>query len=78
MFTPVFDFRQHDGSTIDIDGEHIKSVELPDGVQYLLFDKATPLDAGTYSAIISNNAGVVTSEARLDVVGKQKDIFFVL
>ncbi|XP_073994362.1 obscurin isoform X3 [Rhodnius prolixus] len=64
---------QHDGSTIDIDGEHIKSVELPDGVQYLLFDKATPLDAGTYSAIISNNAGVVTSEARLDVVDQARD-----
>uniref|UniRef100_A0A0A9VUL5 Muscle M-line assembly protein unc-89 n=1 Tax=Lygus hesperus TaxID=30085 RepID=A0A0A9VUL5_LYGHE len=56
------------GSPIDIDGERIKVVEMPDGIVSLLIDNASPLDAGTYSVTATNPAGSVTSDARLDVV----------
>ncbi|XP_060852356.1 obscurin isoform X8 [Rhopalosiphum padi] len=53
-----------------IDGEKIKMAHEPDGLHYLLIEKAGPEHAGKLAIIASNNNGNTTSEAKLSVTSK--------
>lgn len=55
------------------DGEHVKIVNLPDGSQALLIDKAGADDVGEYAVTASNSEGQECSKAQLAVVGKSND-----
>ncbi|KAL1110551.1 hypothetical protein AAG570_008079, partial [Ranatra chinensis] len=55
---------------VEIDGERIKVIELPDGEISLVINNTTPSDAGVYSVRAVNCAGAITSEAKLQVVEK--------
>ncbi|CAB0012839.1 unnamed protein product [Nesidiocoris tenuis] len=61
------------GTPIDIDGERVKVVEMPDGLVSLIIENASPLDTGLYGVTATNSAGTVTSEAKLDVVDHADD-----
>ncbi|KAG8233551.1 hypothetical protein J437_LFUL013763 [Ladona fulva] len=65
--------KTHNGKEIVPDGQKFTVNELPDGTVCLLIDKATPADAGEYAVTASNGKGDVTSKAKLDVAGKQRD-----
>uniref|UniRef100_A0A2S2PE49 Muscle M-line assembly protein unc-89 n=1 Tax=Schizaphis graminum TaxID=13262 RepID=A0A2S2PE49_SCHGA len=53
-----------------IDGEKIKMAHEPDGLHYLLIEKAGPEHAGKLAIIASNDSGNTTSEAKLSVTSK--------
>ncbi|XP_066587330.1 obscurin isoform X6 [Prorops nasuta] len=62
----------HNGEEIVPDGEHFKVISQPDGTVALLIDKATPEDAGEYSAIASNDLGEAACSTKLQVAGKSR------
>ncbi|XP_029346662.1 obscurin isoform X6 [Acyrthosiphon pisum] len=53
-----------------VDGENIKMAHEPDGLHYLLIEKAGPEHAGKLAIIASNDNGTTTSEAKLSVTSK--------
>ncbi|KAL4084740.1 hypothetical protein QTP88_027657 [Uroleucon formosanum] len=53
-----------------VDGENIKMAHEPDGLHYLLIEKAGPEHAGKIAIIASNDNGNTTSEAKLSVTSK--------
>lgn len=53
-----------------VDGEKIKMAHEPDGLHYLLIEKAGPEHAGKLTVIASNNNGNTTSEAKLSLTRK--------
>ncbi|XP_022174781.1 obscurin-like isoform X5 [Myzus persicae] len=53
-----------------VDGEKIKMAHEPDGLHYLLIEKAGPEHAGKLAIIASNDNGNTTSEAKLSVTSK--------
>ncbi|XP_026820148.1 obscurin-like isoform X6 [Rhopalosiphum maidis] len=53
-----------------IDGEKIKMAHEPDGLHYLLIEKAGPEHAGKLAIIASNDNGNTASEAKLSVTSK--------
>lgn len=53
-----------------VDGEKIKMANGPDGLHYLLIEKAGPEHEGTLSVIASNDNGKTKSEAKLSVTCK--------
>lgn len=53
-----------------VDGEKIKMAHEPDGLHYLLIEKAGPEHAGKLAIIASNDNGNTISEAKLSVTCK--------
>lgn len=53
-----------------VDGEKVKMAHEPDGLHYLLIEKAGPEHAGKLAVIASNNHGKIASEAQLSVTCK--------
>ncbi|XP_025423040.1 obscurin isoform X6 [Sipha flava] len=53
-----------------VDGEKIKMAQGPDGLHYLLIEKAGPEHAGKLVVIATNDNGKTTSEAKLSVTSK--------
>jgi len=53
-----------------IDGDKVKMAHEPDGLHYLLIEKAGPEHTGKLTVIASNNHGKITSEAKLSVTRK--------
>lgn len=53
-----------------VDGEKIKMAHGPDGLHYLLIEKAGPEHAGKLAIIASNDNGNTMSEAKLSVTCK--------
>ncbi|KAG7203298.1 hypothetical protein KM043_010391 [Ampulex compressa] len=59
-----------EGEDIVPDGQHVKIVDLPDGSQALMIDKATPEDAGEYQVIAGNTEGTASCKANVEVLGR--------
>jgi len=53
-----------------VDGEKIKMTHEPDGLHYLLIEKAGTEHAGKLAIIASNDNGNTVSEAKLSVTCK--------
>lgn len=60
-----------------MDGEKIKMVQEPDGTHYLLIEKAGPEHNGKLGIFASNDNGNISSEAKLTITRKLKNIFKV-
>jgi len=60
-----------------VDGEKIKMAHEPDGLHYLLIEKAGSEHSGKLAIIASNDNGNTTSEAKLSVTCKQIVIYFI-
>ncbi|XP_031784412.1 obscurin isoform X6 [Nasonia vitripennis] len=60
----------HNGQEVVPDGEHLKIVNLPDGSQAMLIEKAGPADVGEYAVTASNSEGEECSKAQLAVLGR--------
>lgn len=58
-----------------VDGENIKMAHEPDGLHYLLIEKAGPEHAGKLAIIASNDNGTTASEAKLSVTCKSIVLF---
>ncbi|KAE9543197.1 hypothetical protein AGLY_003108 [Aphis glycines] len=59
-----------DDKSLVVDGEKIKMAHEPDGLHYLLIEKAGPEHAGKLAIIASNDNGNTISEAKLSVTSK--------
>ncbi|XP_050059981.1 obscurin isoform X6 [Aphis gossypii] len=59
-----------DDKPLVVDGEKIKMAHEPDGLHYLLIEKAGPEHAGKLAIIASNDNGNTISEAKLSVTSK--------
>lgn len=53
-----------------MDGEKVKVAHEPDGIHYLLIEKAGPEHSGKLAVTASNDNGKTTSEAKLSVTCK--------
>ncbi|XP_076316761.1 protein Obscurin-like isoform X4 [Tachypleus tridentatus] len=60
------------GQEFKPDGEHIKALCTPDGVNSLLFSHTTPDAAAKYTCVAKNPLGEASSEGDLTVKGREK------